>query len=82
MNKIITEETFPQCIECKKRINGKAWITVSCNGECVYACRYLCTKYLSNYVGKGYFDRIINKEAISLLSSPLKSFFHNNKYFI
>ena len=52
MNKIITEETSPQCVECKKRINGKPWITVSCNGECVYACRYLCTKYLSNYVGK------------------------------
>ena len=61
MNKIITEETSPQCIECKKIINGKPWITVSCNDECVYACRYLCTKYLSNYVGKGYFDRIINK---------------------
>lgn len=74
MNKNIIENTSAQCIECKKIINGKPWITVSCNDECVYACRYLCTKYLSNYIGKGYFDRIVNKEdfTIPILHTPQK----------
>jgi hypothetical protein len=62
MNKVVKEPMVPQCIECKKIIHGKPWITVAIDDTYVYSCRYLCSKYLSNYVGKNYFSKIVNKE--------------------
>jgi len=43
----------------------------------------ICLILIQSLYGWGHSGhRIINKEAISLLSSPLKNFFHKNKYFI
>lgn len=58
----VTEYILTQCIHCQKKINGKPWISVMNNGCIVNACGYSCSNHLSNYVGIGYFDRIINKE--------------------
>jgi len=77
MNTLVTEDDVPQCIECKKTIDKKPWITVKVdNNECVYACRYLCTKYLSSYVGRGYSDRIVNKEDFDF---PILTYPHQSK---
>jgi len=53
-----------KCFDCKKKIEGKPWITLSCDkGEFfVYGCSYSCSKYLSNYMGGPYWDKIVNKE--------------------
>ena len=58
MNNVIKEPMRPHCIECNKGITGKPWITVAVNDKCVYGCSYLCSKYMSNYVGKNYFSKI------------------------
>ena len=62
MNNVVKGPMGPHCIECNNEIIGKPWITVDVNGKCVYGCSYLCSKYMSNYVGKNYFSKIVNKE--------------------
>ena len=53
-----------RCINCRKGIEGKPWITVDCgrNDPCVHACGYSCSTRLKYYVGFGYWDRVLNKE--------------------
>ena len=62
MNKIVEEPVGPHCVECKKKITGKPWITIAVSDKCVYSCSYLCNKYMQNHVGKNYFPKVVNKE--------------------
>tara|TARA_B110000285_G_scaffold234944_1_gene313800 strand:+ start:625 stop:993 length:369 start_codon:yes stop_codon:yes gene_type:complete len=50
------------CIHCNKTIQEKPWISVMYLDRVANACGYSCGKHLSDYVGIGYFDRIVNKE--------------------
>ena len=57
------EDNAIRCIHCKKEIEGKPWISVSCGrDEVVHACNYICSNRLSFYIGSGYWDRVLNKE--------------------
>ena len=57
------EDNSIRCINCKKEIEGKPWITVDCGRDPeVHACGYSCSNRLKYYVGVGYWHRVINKE--------------------
>ena len=53
-----------KCFDCKKSIEGKPWITLSCDkGEFfIYGCSYSCSKHLHRYMGGSYWEKIVNKE--------------------
>ena len=53
-----------RCIHCKEEILGKPWITVSYpeDNYTVHACNYICSNRLSNYIGHGYWNNVVNKE--------------------
>lgn len=52
------------CMHCKKEIIGKPWITVSYpeDNYTFYGCNYICSNRLSNYIGHGYWENVVNKE--------------------
>ena len=58
------EDNAIRCINCKKEIEGKPWITIDCGNRdpYVHACGYSCSNRLKYYVGIGYWDRVLNKE--------------------
>ena len=57
------EDNTIRCINCKKELEGKPWITVGCGKDpAVHACGYSCGQRLKYYVGVGYWHRVLNKE--------------------
>ena len=65
MSEIIEEDNRTiKCLHCKKDISEKPWITVSYPEDeyTVHACNYSCSKNLSNYLGRGYWENVVNKE--------------------
>ena len=56
------EDNTIRCINCKKELNEKPWISVNCGEDIVHACKYGCAQRLKYYIGVGYWDRVINKE--------------------
>ena len=57
------EDNAIRCINCRKEIEGKPWITVDCGKDPnVHACGYSCSNRLKYYVGVGYWHRVLNKE--------------------
>tara|TARA_Y100000996_G_scaffold415073_1_gene408076 strand:+ start:316 stop:690 length:375 start_codon:yes stop_codon:yes gene_type:complete len=56
------EDNTIRCINCKKELNEKPWISVRCDEDIVHACKYGCAQRLKYYIGTGYWDRVINKE--------------------
>jgi hypothetical protein len=57
------EDNAIRCINCKKEVEGKPWITVDCGKYPeVHACGYSCSNRLKYYVGVGYWTRVVNKE--------------------
>ena len=57
------EDNTIRCINCKKELEGKPWITVGCGkAPAVHACGYSCGQRLKYYVGVGYWHRVLNKE--------------------
>jgi|TARA_Y100000996_G_scaffold414554_1_gene405794 hypothetical protein len=57
------EDNTIRCINCRKEIEGKPWITVGCGKDpSVHACGYSCSNRLKYYVGVGYWHRVLNKE--------------------
>tara|TARA_B100000214_G_scaffold374361_1_gene356874 strand:- start:2472 stop:2867 length:396 start_codon:yes stop_codon:yes gene_type:complete len=57
------EDNTIRCIDCKKELEGKPWITVDCGKDpAVHACGYRCGQRLKYYVGVGYWHRVMNKE--------------------
>ena len=57
------EDNTIRCINCRKEIEGKPWITVGCGKDPeVHACGYSCGQRLKYYVGVGYWHRVLNKE--------------------
>jgi hypothetical protein len=53
-----------KCFDCKKIIEGKPWITLSCDkGEFfIHGCSYSCSRYLGKHMGGSYWDKVENKE--------------------
>ena len=53
-----------KCFDCKKIIEGKPWITLSCDSGdfFVYCCSYSCSRYLGKHMGGSYWDKLVNKE--------------------
>ena len=57
------EDNTIRCIDCKKELEGKPWITVDCGKDpAVHACGYSCGRRLKYYVGIGYWPKVLNKE--------------------
>ena len=53
------EDNTIRCINCKKELEGKPWITVGCGKDpAVHACGYSCGQRLKYYVGVGYWHRV------------------------
>lgn len=56
------------CSICKKEIEGKPWISIQCDKDCIiHGCSYICNKKMSLLVGKNYLDKVINKEDFNYL---------------
>jgi len=67
INEEVTDEEDTRkivCLHCKKEIFGKPWIIVSYPEDdyTVYACNYICSNRLSDYIGHGYWNNVVNKE--------------------
>ena len=57
------EDNTIRCINCKKELEEKPWISVDCGKDpVVHACGYRCGQRLKYYVGVGYWHRVMNKE--------------------
>ena len=53
-----------KCLCCKTDITGKPWISVRFEEDdyTVHACKYICANNLSNIIGPGYWNKVVNKE--------------------
>ena len=60
--KDIHEEVENKCIHCKVSINEKPWIIVNVDGNNICGCSYQCGIKLYQYIGPGYWDKVVNKE--------------------
>ena len=70
-NEIEIEIKEIKCFECKKIIEEKPWIILSCdNGNFhIYGCSYHCSKDLGQFMGGSYWDKVVNKE--DFLKDPI-----------
>jgi len=70
-DEIEIEDIGIRCFECKKEIEGKPWIILSCDNSDfhIYGCSYHCSKDLGQYMGGSYWDKVVNKE--DFLKDPI-----------
>lgn len=60
------------CCICQKNMNDiqKPWMSLNHkhnNQNITYCCSYICSKRITDVVGKYYFDKVINKEDFNML---------------
>ena len=65
------EDIGIRCFECKKEIEGKPWIILSCDkGDFhIFGCSYHCSRNLGQFMGGSYWDKVVNKE--DFLKDPI-----------